>query len=54
MGKISNLPASISRLSTTFEKGLYPVKSSTGPTAPSPGPTLLMQVSAALKLVSRS
>ena len=43
IGKISNLPANISIISTSFEKRLKPPKLQVGPTASKPGPMLLKQ-----------
>ena len=51
MGKISSLPASISRISTIFEKLLNPEKLQVGPTASNPGPILLKQAITADRLV---
>ena len=52
MGKISSLPRSIAKERRYFENILYPEKERVGPTAPRPGPILLKQAVAALKLVS--
>jgi hypothetical protein len=53
MGNISSLPISIAKVSTIFEKSEYWLKLYSGPIPPSPGPTLLKQVTAAVKLVSK-
>ena len=44
IGKISNLPANISKVNTSLEKILRSAKFAIGPTASKPGPTLLKQV----------
>ena len=54
MGKISKRPMSMARERTTLLRGEKAAKFSIGPTAPRPGPTLLRQVSAAVKDVVRS
>ena len=51
IGNISSLPASISNISTAFEKALKPAKFPTGPTISSPGPILLKQATTADILV---
>ena len=52
-GNISSLPISIARESTSLEKLEYAAKLPAGPTISNPGPTLLKQVAAAVKLVSK-
>ena len=54
MGYISSLPRSIATDSTILENGEYAEKFDAGPTAPKPGPILLMQAATAVILVSRS
>ena len=51
MGKISSLPSSISKMSTSLLRMLNPLKLQVGPTASRPGPMLLKQHSTAEKLV---
>ena len=46
-GKISNLPANMSKDNTIFDKSVKLEKLPTGPTIPRPGPTLLKQVATA-------
>ena len=53
MGKSSSLPASISKIRTTFEKGEKNPKFAVGPTDSSPGPMLLRQDATAVKLVAK-
>lgn len=50
-GKISSRPASISKIRTNLENMLKPPKLQVGPTASSPGPTLLKQATTAEKFV---
>lgn len=50
-GKISSRPASISKIRTNLENMLKPPKLHVGPTASSPGPTLLKQATTAEKFV---
>ena len=50
-GNISSLPISIANESTSLEKSEYPEKPPDGPTISNPGPTLLKQVTVAVKLV---
>ena len=52
IGKSSSLPASISRISTTFDIGEKKPKFEVGPTCSSPGPILLRQEETAVKLVT--
>ena len=54
MGKSSSLPASISKISTYFEKSEKKLKFSVGPTSDSPGPILLIVAATAVKQVSVS
>ena len=54
IGKISSLPSSIPKESAIFANAEKPPKPPAGPTAPKPGPTLLKQVTAAVRLVSKS
>ena len=54
IGKSSSLPASISKISTIFEKSEKNQKFCVGPTALRPGPILLIVVSVAVKLVVES
>ena len=54
MGKISSLPASISKVSTNVEKFEYTEKFWVGPTISRPGPILLNVAATAEKLVIRS
>lgn len=54
MGKISNLPISITIDIVHFESALYPEKLNAGPTKLNPGPTLPIQVSDAEKWVNIS
>ena len=54
MGKISSLPKSISKQSTSLEKPEKKAKFSAGPTMAKPGPTLLMQVTTEVTLVIKS
>ena len=53
IGNISSLPISIVKLKRIFEATLYSAKDEAGPTASKPGPTLLMQVTVAVKFVSK-
>ena len=53
-GKISSLPKSIANDKTSFAKGEKIEKLPVGPTKLSPGPTLEMQVKAAVKFVAVS
>ena len=53
-GKSSSLPASISKIRTSFENTLKPPKLPVGPTRPSPGPILFMVAATAVKVVTRS
>ena len=48
IGHISNLPASISKLSTSLEKALRLEKLPIGPTIFNPGPTLFKHVATAV------
>lgn len=48
IGNISNLPASISRLSTSLDKSLRLEKWLVGPTQFNPGPTLLRHIATAV------
>ena len=52
--KSSSLPAIMSIAKTNVEKSENPLKFIDGPTALNPGPTLLIHVNAAEKLVTRS
>ena len=54
MGKISNRPASISKLSSSLANGAKAEKFPVGPTMPKPGPMLLIQALSAVKVDSRS
>ena len=54
MGKISSRPTSMSKDSSSLEKGEKLEKLPTGPTIYRPGPTLLMQVATAVNTVTRS
>ena len=54
IGKTSNLPASISKISTSFVGAEKKPKFPAGPTKFSPGPTLLMVAATAEKLVVKS
>ena len=54
IGNISNLPASISRLSTSLDKSLRLEKLLVGPTKFNPGPTLLRHVATAVKAEVKS
>lgn len=51
IGKISSLPASISKINTNFDNQLKSPKLQVGPTASSPGPILLKQDRTAVILV---
>ena len=53
-GKISSLPASISKTRTIFEKSLKRPKFSDGPTSSRPGPMLLIVAATAVKFVVKS
>jgi len=50
-GKNSSLPATMQNERTIFDSGVNAVKFPAGPTAPSPGPTLLSEVKTAVALV---
>ena len=52
IGIISRRPISMTRVSIILDITENPEKLFVGPTAPRPGPTLLIQVSAAVMLVS--
>ena len=52
MGKISNRPASISKLSSSLAQGAKAEKFPVGPTMPKPGPMLLIQALSAVKASS--
>ena len=54
MGNSSSRPASISKLKSSLAHGAKKPKFPVGPTMFSPGPTLLMQVTTAVKVVSSS
>ena len=54
IGYNSSLPASISKVKTSFEKYEYILKFAIGPTLASPGPILLNVAAMAVKLVSKS
>ena len=51
MGKISSLPAIISKQKTYFDKSEKPAKFPVAPTASKPGPMLLIVAATAVKLV---
>ena len=53
-GKISSRPNNIAKERTIFEISEYSAKFNDGPTKLKPGPTLLKQVAAAEKFVSKS
>lgn len=53
-GKISSLPASISKDKTNFEREEKFAKLYIGPTSPRPGPMLFKVAATAVKLVVRS
>ena len=52
-GKSSRRPASILKMSTSFDISEKKSKFDVGPTISSPGPTLLIVVATAVKLVTR-
>lgn len=54
IGKISSLPASIPKLSRTFERSEKMSKLPIGPAGPSPGPTFDIQLTTEAKVVSKS
>ena len=54
IGNISNLPAIISIDNNIFEKSENSANEPIGPTAPKPGPTLLIHVRDAVKVVIKS
>ena len=54
MGKSSSLPASISKISISFDGIEKNPKLPVGPTFARPGPILLKQVTVAVRLVSKS
>ena len=54
IGNSSSLPASISKISTSFAWGEKKLKFDDGPTSSSPGPTLLIVVATAVNDVIRS
>lgn len=53
-GKISSLPASISKISTHFARGENREKFPVGPTSSRPGPILFKVAATAVKLVVKS
>ena len=53
-GNNSNLPASMSNISTHFEKLEKKLKLAVGPTSSKPGPILLMVAATAVKFVTKS
>lgn len=54
IGKSSNLPASISKIRTIFDRTEKSAKLPVGPTTSSPGPMLFKQAITAVKLVVES
>ena len=54
MGKISSRPTSMSKDSSSLDQGENSEKLPMGPTISRPGPTLLMQVATAVKVVTKS
>ena len=54
IGKISKRPTSMSKDSSSLERGEKDEKFPMGPTTSRPGPTLLMQVATEVKVVTRS
>ena len=54
MGKISNRPASMSKISTSLAGSAKPLKFCMGPTSSRPGPMLFSVAATAVKLVTMS
>ena len=54
IGNSSSLPASISKQRTTLDNHERSPKCPAGPTAPNPGPTLLIHAATAVKAVEKS